>query len=865
MRRLLMTGIVAVACNACWAQCGAWEFSPYPGTNDDVNALCVFDADGAGPRPAEVVMGGAFNRIGAPPLVHLASWNDVGEFWTQLLNQAFIDVPTVDRVHAFPGPGGTQVLNVIAGQTVRQVISGVSVERPDVGAGTILAAAGLPNPFGEYDLVVGGTFTFAGGAAVPRLAVWQEYRWWPLGGAPNGAVHALLTVPEGNGVALIAAGEFTQIGNVAANRIAKWNGVQWQPLGTGITGSGAVVKCLAWSLRPGGGADLYVGGTFSLAGGAGAPSVARWDGAAWTPAPAGLTLGTAGTGVINSLATDPLSGRVYAGGTFDRVGGVRANVATWVGDAWQPVGGAMTGEVRAMDFEPTTGNLIVGGTVMAEGRGVVRLVNGAWAALAPGFDQPPRSLAVRRGADGRAELLAGGKFTHVDQATARGVARKVNGRWEELGGGVPSARPITLMTGPDNRVYALGWFTTAGGLPAQDVAVWDGSAWSQVGTGLARYRFFSEPRAMTIAANGDLVIAGGGAASATDATRRGVLRWNGTEWVSLGDSPDATTEYRALAKLANGDLVLGGAFSAIGGVACRNIARWDGSAWHPFGAGANGRVNCVLPLPDGTFVVGGRFTSIGGTEARGAAMWDGSEWRSMGLPLSIADGEVPSLGLWDQDGTGPGAPVIVCGNGPTYWDGASWSPVPGLTLIGPAESIVNGSDGVLSLAGPFTAGGRGQGLVNSVPSTVEILFEQTSAVACRGDWAIFSITPVATGQTDFQLRWEMESPPLSNQWTDEIPNSSAFACALDIEPLRAIHETRYRCIVSVCGVSVTTTPWFLDICDGDADCDQDTDADDVIVFFDAWDRGETTADLNDDGGCDGDDIVRFFAGWDLAC
>lgn len=52
-------------------------------------------------------------------------------------------------------------------------------------------------------------------------------------------------------------------------------------------------------------------------------------------------------------------------------------------------------------------------------------------------------------------------------------------------------------------------------------------------------------------------------------------------------------------------------------------------------------------------------------------------------------------------------------------------------------------------------------------------------------------------------------------------------------------------------------------CAGDWDHDGDTDSDDVVQFFGAWETGE--GDVDGDSDSDSDDIVTFFASWDSGC
>jgi len=53
------------------------------------------------------------------------------------------------------------------------------------------------------------------------------------------------------------------------------------------------------------------------------------------------------------------------------------------------------------------------------------------------------------------------------------------------------------------------------------------------------------------------------------------------------------------------------------------------------------------------------------------------------------------------------------------------------------------------------------------------------------------------------------------------------------------------------------------VCPSDWDADDDTDSDDILAFFIAWDRGE--GDFDGDEDSDSDDVVQFFGAWDEGC
>src|SRR5687768_1368196 len=90
------------------------------------------------------------------------------------------------------------------------------------------------------------------------------------------------------------------------------------------------------------------------------------------------------------------------------------------------------------------------------------------------------------------------------------------------------------------------------------------------------------------------------------------------------------------------DTYVAGTFTLAGNVAVRNIARWDGSAWHPLGTGVDNAVHDLAT--DGTnLYVGGYFTEAGGLTVGKVARWDGSQWYTLGT--GIPTGEVFALGF----------------------------------------------------------------------------------------------------------------------------------------------------------------------------------------------------------------------------
>jgi hypothetical protein len=246
--------------------------------------------------------------------------------------------------------------------------------------------------------------------------------------------------------------------------------------------------------------------------------------------------------------------------------------------------------------------------------------------------------------------------------------------WDQDGAG---PQPPTLVAG--------GGFNLAGTMPlAPQVATWDGTSWTPLGSGITNGLVLA-----LFVHNGDLIAAGGfytiGGVSANH-----VARWNGTTWAPLGAGLNS-----AVYSLGehNGELVAGGAFSVVGGSPAEHIARWNGSSWQPFGAGLNGSVYTIAHY-DGDLVVGGAFNATSQTQLGRFARWDGSTWVSLGLVVSTVHASTDYQGK-----------LVVTGDHLlAQWDGAQWQSLGGF-LDGGASvgSALATYAGELILSGDFNS------------------------------------------------------------------------------------------------------------------------------------------------------------------
>jgi hypothetical protein len=337
---------------------------------------------------------------------------------------------------------------------------------------------------------------------------------------------------------------------------------------------------------------------------------------------------------------------LYVAGDFDSAGGMVANeIARWDRSGWR-MARDLDGTVRVLTEHDDGGgpSLYVGGTFTraggADARGIARWNGSSWSALRGLFGDPgPWVFALKEYDDGSGPALyAGGDFYVLVASRPReGVAKWDGSSWSIVGSGMsrgfssPSVFALTAYDdGSGPALYAGGGFTTAGGVSANNIARWNGSTWSNLGSGVNGFVYalteYDDGSGPALFAGGNFTTAGGVSANR-------IARWNGSSWSALGGGMNH--EVYALAVFDDGSgpaLFAGGNFTIAGGVR-GPIARWNGSSWSALGGFPNSQVRSLALFDDGSgpaLFVGGNFTAAGGVAAKGIVKWDGSIWKPLG-------------------------------------------------------------------------------------------------------------------------------------------------------------------------------------------------------------------------------------------
>ncbi len=437
------------------------------------------------------------------------------------------------------------------------------------------------------------------------VARWTGSKWEPLGGGLLGYGKVI----RFQGKSIVVGGCFSRAGSVASAALARWDGVEWHGYGKGMSGGGVIYamgkkECVASDMTSVStiallGEKVLVTGGFNRAGDIPAAGIALWDGKQWQSVDRKPR-----NGVSKAVRTLLAFGtNLCAGGDFNSAGDVRTDgFAWWDGQGWQPqihFGGS------AFDALASDGSVIFG----TSAGDVYRMEQKSWSPLTMTTDH-----SVLGGA-----LAAGGGRVYVG---GRAIFKLDGTHWSFPGAGLqgrpPLVKAIAVARGGD--VYAGGLFEGSGKDDLTNVARWDGKTWNALGKGA--YSESGNAQVKAIAVRDTNVFVGGDFIMAGDDKVNGIARWDGIAWHPLaGGVSGVGTNFSVQAIVCDGhDVYVGGNFTRAGTVPARNIARWDGQAWHSLGSGIDGPV-LALAIQDDKLWVGGEFGSAGSKPSVNIACW----------------------------------------------------------------------------------------------------------------------------------------------------------------------------------------------------------------------------------------------------
>lgn len=474
------------------------------------------------------------------------------------------------------------------------------------------------------------------------------------------------------GSEVYVGGAFTTAGGILANNIAKWDGRRWSALGSGVSG-GNMTRVLAIAFH---GNEVYVGGDFSSAGGIPANNIARWNGTQWS------AVGNGPGGVVNDIAVGP-NGEIYVAGSLSL-----GHIAKWDGNAWSALGGGVSGvvfpgvAVQAIDVAVKGNEVYVCGPFARAGSVQANQIakwNGSeWSSLGGGITQTNGEWISSVEILGD-NLVAGGLFYSINNVKTNCIATWDGTRWLPMG---PANNDGLTGVANDgywgvwdlavigNNLYAAGGFERAGGEPANNLALWNGSTWTALQSSSGRANQYLAAVAVSGSAT---YVASWGLLAVGDVVTNSIAKFENGAWSALGSGFDATVQ--DIVTSASGEVYVGGQFSIAAGVSANRIIKWDGTTWSALGSGLDGTVRALVVRGSEVFA-GGNFKTAGGVAASGIAKWDGQSWSALGAGLSGNTAQVNAIAIKGNEVYAGGSFTSaggVAANNIARWDGANWS------------------------------------------------------------------------------------------------------------------------------------------------------------------------------------------------
>jgi hypothetical protein len=535
---------------AAWDTLGSMDKS--------ANAMTAFGAD--------LVIGGAFTSVNGQPANRVARWN--GSAWSAL-GGGFTG--TNDNVYA---------LTVHAGQ-----------------------------------LVAGGTLS------ANNVASWNESlgAWQALGVGLNSRVTSLAS----DGTTLYAAGLFTQSGASSVVGNARWDGSIWLAVGPAFNDPTSQYGVAIWSgkavfNRPMNNSKLALWNGSQLS--------ALGDSLLSSPINFGSYITHMGTWGNNLVVT---------GGIYSHDGTPVYNLLLYDGVTWSspleswddqmlsPEGSDIT------DLVSWNGKLIFGGAPqMAADHdhfvscpGIGAWDGTHWSALGNGFF----TTTYKYFGTYQGDLVAVGHSGNLGY-----VARWNGTAWSKFGTSPPRYGYAVQEYHNDLYVAHDAYDDPAGGM-----ARWDGATWQPVGTNLSSQGDPYSAFGFALCLFGDSLVVGGQFDHAGGVPANNIALWDGVAWHAMGDGFNvdlfANNNVDALV-IWNGRLVAGGRFTASGTQPVQGVAIWDGASWQQLGTNV---VDIgVLRVADGVLFASGKFRLPDGTEIYSAARWTGTDWHILGSGTS---------------------------------------------------------------------------------------------------------------------------------------------------------------------------------------------------------------------------------------
>lgn len=723
---------------------------------------------------------------------------------------------------------------------------------PRSGSDGVEVAAWDPDGDGPLPEYIVTNWATAGNLTLGVVGAWDGARWVELGRGSRALSLGEFRAVRGGPLYLLQCGAVARLDHP---------GAEWvQSIAPGSTGG--TPGCNTRALLPDG--SLVIGGGFT--GFRGLSYLARWM-------PGEREWREFGVPNAHVTAVHVAGEDVLVAGEFTDIGGVGcggfARYSMSEG-AWYPMPGWPYARATASHVEVTGAGVflsLLGGVLRTDGAG------------------------------GTPTPIMGGRFRFVnDMAEAPNVGLHACGTIMEFADFYATAHVATWSpaTGVWNPVLwaTYGYWLPSGGV--QRVAT------ANDGSLIASSMYRSDPQEMVI---GDSHLEG-----------VGVVRLSPDGGVAEVLGEGFAQPPRAITAAPDGTVLFGGTFRSVGNTPAKWIARWDPATGEFSNVGADALGPCFGMYTTGT----GRVIAACAGEDENLRVYrmatEGATWEHLDAGWqSIGSSE------WLRFLETPAGDLVMIGSGATrVLDSESdiWRNGPSYTGNGLLSVLPSGAFGLLVSGSGHVFGGRIVDLVHAwdpesgvvspiggAPSSVEgivaldderalvrhdgqlkILDTRNLAMEDAGGYSISlhgsHAVRLADGDVLFRATWSgpsgsSSSRPHISRWdaqTHRIQGLGYFNAVGQPIPMALTTGGDLVVASNFTSLDLRTSMPYAAVyrnaaapCPADVDCRTGLDADDIPVFFDAFDNGHTLADVDRDGDVDGDDVIAFWTAWDSGC
>lgn len=328
------------------------------------------------------------------------------------------------------------------------------------------------------------------------------------------------------------------------------------------------------------------------------------------------------------LYSDTIDDYLYVGGTFYTIGGIETKgIARWDGVQWDSLHWGVDELMYPNSY----------------------------------FHSPVHSIARYDG-----EIFIGGTFRSLGNIYCRGLGRWNGSTWDCLP--VPafgSDQDINILALEviDNKVFVGGIFDSIAGQPCRSLTVWDGNGWNLLG--MPSFLAFNVTVSSICEYQGEVYIGGNFRSNlpSNEDTVKGIIRWDGTNWKSVGGGLRGLQAWVNDMVVYNDELYVAGYFYKSAGNISTCIQKWNGSEWLDVGGGLSGATSSTcqawtMTVHNNKLYVTGAIESAGGIQASKIAVWNGVNWCSLGSTIDGLGRDVAFFqdtmymvgGFWTIDG-----------------------------------------------------------------------------------------------------------------------------------------------------------------------------------------------------------------------